>query len=250
MPDANQPPPEPDPAPVAAPTATQAPKRGPSRRLTLILGVAVAAFLGVVLVAQMVGAPGEQASARDRPEYVRNLPGDPLALGDIDAPVVLVEWIDMRCPYCAVVTRDTMPLIIAEYVETGKVRLEVNDVSFFGEDSTVAAVAVRAAGEQGRYFEYLRALYDDAPENGHPDMPREKLLGFAETAGVPDLGRFERDLDSPELRAAVEASTANAHRLGVSSVPFFVADGTAIAGAQQPEMFRQLLDEALERAQP
>ena len=92
-------------------------------------------------------------------------------------------------------------------------------------------------------------LYAAAPEEGHPDMPREKLIGFAKTAGIADLAQFERDLDDPELRRAVEASTAQAQQLGVSGVPFFVADGQALSGAQPVEAFREFLDGALADAQ-
>jgi protein-disulfide isomerase len=162
--------------------------------------------------------------------------------------VVLVEWADFRCPFCAVVTNQTLPTLFEEYVDTGLVRFEFRDVAFFGEESIDAAVAARAAGEQGRFPEYLEALFAAAPEKGHPDMPRDKLIGFATEAGVPDLAKFEQDLDRADLRDAVLASTAEAQKLGVTSVPFFVAGDQAIAGAQPIENFRALLDEQLAAA--
>ncbi len=234
------------------------------RRLKIVslLLLAVSVFLGIALLAQSTeqgmkapaegstdsnsstGQSGPQAAA-----YVRADPDDPMAIGEPDAPVVLSEWTDLRCPFCAVFSRDTLPAIVEEYVDAGKVRIEINDVSYFGDESADAAAAARAAGEQGRYFEYLDAVYAAAPEDGHPDMPREKLIGFAKTAGVSDLAQFERDLDDPELRSAVEASTAQAQQLGVSGVPFFVVDGKAVSGAQPVETFRGLLDEALAEAE-
>ncbi|WP_105567090.1 DsbA family protein [Microbacterium halophytorum] len=196
-------------------------------------------------------ADGGSAAAETAAEgpYVRREEGDPMAIGDVDAPVVLVEWTDMRCPFCAAFSVDSLPTIVEEYVDAGKVRLEVNDVAFFGEESAEAAVAARAAGEQGKFFEYLRTAYAAAPESGHPDMPREKLIAFAEDAGVPDLDRFAADLDSPELRAAADESTQYAQRLGVNSVPFFVAGETAVAGAQPLDVFRDFLDEAIAGAE-
>lgn len=220
--------------------------------------VGLTAFLGIALFAQSTnqGAPshadatpqtGKEIAAG--PTYVRNDPKDPMAIGDTDATLVLVQWTDMRCPFCAVFSRDSMPLILKEYVDSGKVRIELNDVAFFGQESVAAAAAVRAAGNQGKYFKYLEVLYADAPEKGHPDMPREKLMRFAEAAGVPDLVRFEHDLDDPALLAAVQQSTAQAQQLGVNSVPFFVADDTAIAGAQSIDVFRQFLDAAIAEAE-
>lgn len=155
----------------------------------------------------------------------------------------------MRCPYCAAVHRETLPTIIDEYVDKGLVRLEVRDVSFFGEQSENAAVAARAAGKQGKFFEYLDAVYEAAPENDHPDLPREKLLSFAEAAGVPDLAQFTADLDDPALHEAAQQSTTDAQRLGVNAVPFFVAGDTALSGAQPLSVFRDFLDQALEKAE-
>ncbi|MFB9311011.1 protein-disulfide isomerase [Agromyces hippuratus] len=247
-------------APAPKPVHPLARKLRFARILNVVLG-AVAAFLLVVVIALSVPSAG-QAPAAGAPqtpsadatgdgsgsEIATRDPDDPLAIGDVDAPVVLVEWADFRCPYCAVVTNETLPVIFDEYVEQGLVRYEFRDVAFFGEESIDAAVAARAAGEQGRFPEYLEAVFAAAPEKGHPDMPREKLIGFATEAGVPDLAKFEQDLDRADLRDAVLASTAEAQKLGVTSVPFFVAGDQAIAGAQPIENFRALLDEQLAAA--
>ncbi|MGW9629578.1 DsbA family protein [Agromyces sp. NPDC055520] len=257
-------------APAPKPVHPLARRLRRARILNIVLG-AVTAFLLVVVIAQSMpgAAQGTAAGATRTPatdgadtgadataggsagasgEIATRDPDDPLAVGDVDAPVVLVEWADFRCPFCAVVTNQTLPTIFDEYVEQGLVRYEFRDVAFFGDESVDAAVAARAAGEQGRFPEYLAAVFAAAPEKGHPDMPREKLIGFAAEAGVPDLAKFELDLDRADLRDAVLASTDAAQKLGVTSVPFFVAGDQAIAGAQPIENFRALLDEQLAAA--
>ncbi len=251
-------------SPAPKPVHPLARKLRLARILNVVLG-AVTAFLLVVVIAQSVLNAGQATADAAQPtatddagsgtagsgtgsELATRDPNDPLAIGDVDAPVVLVEWADFRCPFCAVVTNQTLPTIFDEYVEQGLVRYEFRDVAFFGDESVDAAVAARAAGEQGRFPEYLEAVFAAAPEKGHPDMPREKLIGFAAEAGVPDLEKFEQDLDRADLRDAVLASTAEAQKLGVTSVPFFVAGDQAIAGAQPIENFRALLDEQLAAA--
>ncbi|QIM15730.1 thioredoxin domain-containing protein [Leucobacter insecticola] len=224
----------------------------------------VCAILGVSLIAQSTREPtaptaAESDTAESESEnsqrsflaaLVRNTPNDPMALGRPDAPVTLIEWTDMRCPFCAVYSRDTMPQIVKEYVDAGKLRIEINDVAFFEEQSVDAAVAARAAGNQGKYFEYIETLYAAAPESGHPDMPKDKLMGFAQAAGVPDLARFETDLADPQLRSAVLTSTADAQQIGVKSVPYFVAGDITMAGAQPLENFREFIEAALAKAEP
>lgn len=228
-----------------------------SRALNLILGVVavVAVVFGAVQWTQVSASNGHSAEVQteesadeatdETVSIERRIEGDPMAIGSLDAPVVLSEWIDFRCPYCAVFSRDTFPRIVQEYVDAGDVRIEIHDVAFFGEESERAAVAARAAGEQGMYFEFLEAVYAAAPESGHPDLSEPELVGFATQVGVPDIPRFTEDLANDELRAAVRESTANAQQLGVSAVPFFAVRGQALSGAQPIENFRQLLDQHL-----
>ena len=144
----------------------------------------------------------------------RNLADDPMAWGAIDAPLVIIEWTDFRCPFCASFANATLPVLYKDYVESGKVRFEVHDVAFFGDHSVDAAVGARAAGAQGKYREFMTALYAAAPPSGHPEMPKDKLIGFAKTAGVPDLAAFAAALGDATLRTQVSDSTTLARRWG------------------------------------
>lgn len=226
-----------------------------ARRWNVVLG-ALVAFLAIVVAGQLLpeqspttatpGASAEPSAGQaGEMDFVRRDADDPMAIGDVDAPVVLTEWIDLRCPFCAVFSRETLPTLIEEYVDTGRVRIEFHDVAFFGEKSEDAAVAARAAGNQDKFVEFVTAVYEAAPENGHPDLPRDTLIDFAEQVGVPDIQQFTVDLDDPELRADAQASTESAQQLGVTAVPFFVAGETAVSGAQPTATFQEFLDQAL-----
>lgn len=242
-----------------------------STRRWAIMLAAVAAFLALVVAGQYALSPasnapggcaageadgaadaaGDGASAdgyEDSP-VVRRDPDDPAAYGDVDAPVVLTLWTDLRCPFCAAFQRDTLPTVLSEYVESGKVRLEVVDVVFFGDESEDAAVAATAAGAQGKYAEFVEAVYDAAPESGHPDMPREKLIGFAEKAGIADMERFSADLDDQQLHDEVMAATSQAQQMGVNAVPYFRSGNVVLSGAHPADTFREYLDQMLASAE-
>lgn len=220
------------------------------------LGLLIAVILLALRPAAVAAAPAPTTTSTPTPtstpsgdsaaplaeQVARRTADDPMAFGDIDAPVTIVEWVDYRCPFCAKYTNETMPAIIADYVDKGIVRYEVHDVSFFGEQSTAAAVAARAAAAQGRFGEFLRVLYAAAPASGHPDMPRETLIGFAQEAGVPDIAAFTAALDDPSLTAAVTADTARAQQMGVTSVPFFVIGDEVLSGALPEADFRTVID--------
>lgn len=253
--------------PATAPDLEKLQARLRTSRILNVLLAVVAVFLLVVVlagnrtsqfgsdeaaVAEPGAAPADTQDAAEGEQdqgmlsHIRADADDPLAIGDIDAPVVMSEWTDYRCPFCAVFANDTLPTLITEYVDKGKLRIEFHDVYFFGEDSKAAAIAARAAAAQGYYLPYIQALYAAAPESGHPDLPREKLIEFAREAGVPNLEQFTEDLDSPTLAAEVDQSQQQAVGWGINSVPFFVIGDQALSGAQPLDVFQQVIDQQLD----
>lgn len=182
-------------------------------------------------------------------KVARNLADDPMAWGAMDAPLVIIEWTDFRCPFCASFANATLPVLYKDYVDSGKVRFEVHDVAFFGDHSVDAAVGARAAGAQGKYREFMTALYAAAPPSGHPEMPKDKLIGFAKTAGVPDLAKFAAALGDATLRTQVTDSTTLAQKMGVSGVPFFVIGNQTLDGAQPLAAFQQVIEKELAAAE-
>ena len=105
-----------------------------------------------------------------------------------------------------------------------------------------AAVATRAAGLQGKFWEYSDAIAAAAPLSGHADFPQAQALAIARQVGVPDIAKFTADLASPDLVAAVTADTSQGQQLGITSTPFFVINTTAISGAQPTENFIQVIE--------
>ncbi len=248
-----------------------------SRTVYIIIAiVAVVAFTAVVAIAQLTsnntkssgedsaqhgsssaGSSADDSASKDSStpgeegEWVRRDADDSAAIGNVDAPVVITEWTDPRCPFCAHFHTEILPELQKKYVDSGKVRFEFITVAFFGEQSAAAGAAMEAAGKQGKYREYADALYAAAPEKGHPDLPEETLVKFAETAGVSDIERFRTDMNDSALIDAVSSATAEAQQqYGIPAVPFFASsDGeSALRGAQPVENFSEFIDEQLEKA--
>ena len=64
---------------------------------------------------------GQPVAARD---IVLDIAGTPVK-GPKDAKVVLVEFSDYQCPFCARFTRDTIPQVQTDYVDTGKIKYAI-----------------------------------------------------------------------------------------------------------------------------
>ncbi|MDA3625229.1 thioredoxin domain-containing protein [Saccharopolyspora oryzae] len=222
------------------------------KRLSVIAGVLAAAVVGglVYLLVPMgrsnEGAPEQQGKAQDNPfaTMARRTPGDPMALGRQDAPVVMIDYSDYRCPFCAKFTRDLKPELVKRYVDTGVLRIEWRDFPIFGAESFDTARAGRAAAAQGKFWQYMDVVHRDAPQSGHPELPREKLVGYAGQAGIADIPRFESDMDNPATLGAVQADAAEGSRLGVPTTPAFLINGNPVLGAQPLDRFIDTIEKA------
>ncbi|NMR28708.1 DsbA family protein [Crystallibacter degradans] len=220
----------------------------------LLLFVGIFAYQGGKSQQAASAGQGEQAGenaqrgSEGELDMSRRIADDPTALGAVDAPVVMVEYSDYRCPFCGLFARDTLPALVKKYVDSGDLRIEWRDLPVFGEESMEAALAGRAAGEQGKFWEFNKAVYDAAPERGHADLNRERLIEFAEQSGVPDMKKFEADLESKQLRQAVTRDAQEAASLGATGTPTFLVNDTPFVGAQPLEAFEQAIDAELNEA--
>lgn len=212
----------------------------------IILVTAVLASAATWWGVQWLSQPApETASSGPLPTMERRIAGEMTAIGALDAPVVIVEYGDFRCPFCGLFARDSMPVILEKYVDTGLVRFEWRDAPFFGEESYVAAVAARAAGRQGKYWEYHTELYARAPERGRLDITPAVLQDIAETVGITDIGKFAADINDEAVGAGVQRDFQEAVSLGINSVPIFIVNGNPLIGAQPLEVFEQVIEEQL-----
>lgn len=153
------------------------------------------------------------------------VPVDPArdhVLGDPEAPLTLVEYLDFECPFSAR-ARGT----VAEVRDRlgPRLRYTVRHLPLSRHPhAELAAVAAEAAGRQGRFWEMHDALF------AHQDhLELEDLVAAAEALGL-DLERFGDDLEDPELAARVRDDMASAEASGVRSTPTFFVGGRRVEG--------------------
>ncbi|TXS36752.1 DsbA family protein [Streptomyces sp. OR43] len=258
---ASMPKPSPKPSSPGRPSPRKPSPRASSRK-PLIYGAVVVAAALLGYVSYQATAPDSPASSSSSvadvtadpdegvyPELAklaRRDAGDRLALGRADAPVVLIEYADFKCGYCAKFARDTEPALVKKYVDAGVLRIEWRNFPIFGAESEAAARASWAAGQQNRFWEFHRAAYaEGTKEKG---FGKERLKALAHQAGVPDLDRFLRDTDGTAAAAAVSRDQEQGYGIGATSTPSFLINGRPIAGAQPAETFTQAIEQAADRA--
>ncbi len=222
----------------------------------LVLGLLAAALSGGSGGGESPDGAGQRTADAPGPSALQPLPedhpvhglarrdaGDPLAMGDPDAPVVMLTYADFQSALAARFARETEPELISAYVDAGVLRIEFRNFPVNGPESDLAARAAWAAGQQDRFWEFYRAAYAEDTHLGSGRFSRENVLAMAEDAGVPDLQRFETDMDAEAAADAVAADADEALLLGISAVPTFLVNGHPLIGNRPLEEFRSHIDQ-------
>ena len=161
-------------------------------------------------------------------------------LGEEDAPVVLYEFSDYQCPFCARFYSGALPEIKTNYIDTGKVKLVFKDYPLdFHPEATPAAIAARCAGEQGKYFEFHDKLFENQnllSTASYKNWARELEL---------DGNQFDDCVDTRKYLSAVRADLVEGQNAGIRGTPGFLVNGQLISGAQPYSVFAQAIDAAL-----
>ena len=121
------------------------------------------------------------------------------------------------------------PQLVDEYVANGEVRLEYRDLAFLGDESVRAAEAAACALDQGAFWPYHDSLFlNQQGENGGA-LTDDRLEALARALDL-DQAVFERCLDEGTHRDEVQAMTAEARSLGITSTPSVVVNGRLLSG--------------------
>ena len=157
------------------------------------------------------------------------------AKGAADAPITVVMFTDLQCPYCEKM-HGTLDQLFEEY--QGKIRLVIKQLPVHNT-ARLAAEASIAADSQGKFWELQDKMLASSE-----DLSRDKLVAMAREAGLDDR-RLATALDSHSFAAAVDEDMAGAKALEINATPSFVVNGRRVVGARGIEDWRALFDELL-----
>ena len=156
------------------------------------------------------------------------------AAGAGEGGITIVEFFDYRCGYCKRVSPTVAKLLEAN----PKVRIVYKDFPVLGPESELAAKAALAAHMQGAYLKLHQALLEyNGPINS------ESIAVLASAGGL-DAAKLKADMESAEVRAALEANQKLAAAIGVNATPAFVAGTELIPGALDQAALEGLIDRA------
>ena len=168
--------------------------------------------------------------------------------GNKNAKVTVIEFADMRCPFCEQFFTNTEPQLFKDYVDSGKITFAFRQFAFLGPASTVAANAVECANDQGKFWDMHDYLYKNQPAETDTSMyTTDNLTQIAGTLGL-DTTKFQSCLSANADNKNVSADYNAGQQAGVSGTPTFFINGTPIVGAVPYDQLKSAIDAELAKS--
>ena len=207
----------------------------------IIAAVIIAGGLGIWRLSQ------SSSSQDNSQESLLKVVGTDHTKGATDAPVTLIEYLDFECEACG-----------AYYPLVKQLTEEYQDqVTFVAryfplpshKNAMPAALAVEAAGKQGKFWEMHDVLFENQKAWGERASADSTIFEeYAQQLGL-DMEQFRQDVESDEVKNRVERDRNAGTRLGVNSTPTFFLNGEKIANNPKSyEEFKTLIEAAISQA--
>ena len=162
--------------------------------------------------------------------------------GERGAPLTITEFVDFRCPSCAI-ARDALAQLYS--ANKGDVRvvfhhypLDQSCNPIEGQvhpSACAAAFASECAGEQDRFWDYADRLFANQKR-----FTREDFEDHATALGL-DLERFTTCLDDGRMKENVRQDVEEGRRLEIKATPTLIINGRVIEGLPPPEKLATLI---------
>jgi protein-disulfide isomerase len=203
---------------------------------------------GTVLSAQTGGNAQPTPQTPTGPVVTNVSVGHLPARGNTKAKVKIIEFADLRCPFCEQFFTNVLPQIQKDYIDTGKVTMYFRHFAFLGPASIVAANAAECANEQGKFWEFYNYMYANQPDESDTTMyTTDNLTTVAGQLGM-DTSQFNTCLSSNKYSSNVTKDYTDGQAAGVSGTPTFYVNGTQLVGAQPYSEFQKAINAALAKA--
>ncbi|OGG56010.1 hypothetical protein A2680_00550 [Candidatus Kaiserbacteria bacterium RIFCSPHIGHO2_01_FULL_55_37] len=179
-------------------------------------------------------------------------------IGKADAKVVLAYWFDYQCPYCKAVDvggipqipiEPALPILIKDYVDTGKLKIVFKDYAFLGPDSTTAALYKNAVWKlyPGKFYEWHELMFRTQDEENGGFGDEASIIALIKKIPGMDAAKVKADVaaNKAEYQKRIDADRAEGSAFGINGTPGFITGKTLIPGAAEISSFTQAIDPQL-----
>lgn len=159
-------------------------------------------------------------------------------LGPLHASIVIVEYADFECPYCAAAVE-----VVDQIMKKNKdicIIFRHFPLTNHHPNAGIAAMAAEAAGKQNKFWEMHHSLFAN-----QEDMGSERIFTIAREIGL-NIRQFTNDLEDEGLLKHVQADFDSGIKSGVDGTPTFFVNGIKYEGETSIEGLQEEIDEILD----
>ncbi len=158
-------------------------------------------------------------------------------IGNPDATVTLTEYSDFQCPACGQFN-PVVEQVLATYGD--QIRFEYKHFPLISihQFALPAAKAAEAAGQQGKFFEMSKLLFQNQATWSVATNPQVYFIKYAEDLGL-DLALFKIHMTSSILEDRIKRDFGEARDLNLTGTPTFFLNGQQM----QIESFQGFIDD-------
>lgn len=199
---------------------------------------------------------GKQAPVAQTSLDILNVQDKRLSKGNPDAPVKIVEYADILCPFCAKANQEIIPKIQSDYIDTNKAHYEVRLVAMIAPDSQRAAEGAYCAAEQNKFWDYIDTAYKDTWDNYYsqnktPDdvtlFSKSNIYGFARRVGLGGM-QWQQCMDEGRYKDTITQNQKKMSEIKAYGTPHFIINGKNYNGAPPFSAFKAVIDSELNKS--
>jgi protein-disulfide isomerase len=164
---------------------------------------------------------------------------DDPALGPEDAPIVIVEFADFQCSYCARFAQETQGQILDVYGDQVRFVFRNFPLVSIHPQAQKAAEAARCAHDQGKFWEYHDLLFENQQE-----LDAGSLKDYAGRLDL-DVVAFDNCLDTNAHSTSVQHELTEGQSYGITGTPSFLINGRLLVGAKPFANFQAIIEDEL-----
>lgn len=165
-----------------------------------------------------------------------------IAMGRADAPVTIVQYESLTCPFCRKFLLESFPVLKREYIDTGKVRFILREFPI-GMQSGAATIAMRCAAPDKHFVLYEKFMTQQAAWVSQ-EVRRDPIFKIASQVGM-SRADFDACYENRSMIAGLNQIKERGRTLGIIGTPNFFVQGKLVKGTLDMAKIREMIDPIL-----
>lgn len=172
-------------------------------------------------------------------EVMRPGPLPEFSIGNADAPVTIIKYASLTCPFCRRFQAEVFPVLKRDYIDRGKVRFIIREFPI-GKTSGMATIALRCA-PMDRYLELYGRYLSSQAQWVSQEVRIEPILKVAQGVGLT-VSEFDKCRQNHGMISALNHVKDRGRELGVIGTPNFFINGRLIKKTLDLAELREIID--------